>query len=115
MRRNVLCQSSARFIVSLGSLVLLAGVLLSGCANVGKDFAAVRVGEIEIGKTTREDIRQKFGPPWRVGSEDGKQTWSYGRYQYRLFGENDSQDLVIRYNKDGTVASYTFNTTRHQE
>lgn len=106
-------MSGVVFRWSLAALAVAA--LLSGCANVGREFAAGRVGEIEIGKTTREEVRQLFGAPWRVGSEDGRQTWSYGRYQYRLIGENDSQDLVIRFNKDGTVGSYTFNTTRHQE
>ena len=52
-----------------------------------------------------------FGDPWRTGIEDGKRTWSYGRYRYSLFDDAETTDLVVRFNKDGTVSSYVFNTT----
>ena len=37
--------------------------------------------------------------------------WTYGRYTYRLIGETDTKDLVIKFNNEGKVSSYTFNTT----
>ena len=43
--------------------------------------------------------------------DDGDQTWTYGHYRYSLFGEAKTEDLVIRFDKDGVVSSYTFNTT----
>lgn len=98
------------------AVVLLATVVLVGaCATVGRDFPVSQVSGIRIGETTRDEIRTMFGPPWRVGIEDGQRTWTYGKYSYRLFGEASTQDLVVRFDADGVVASYTFNTTEHRE
>ncbi|MFZ2631203.1 MAG: outer membrane protein assembly factor BamE [Desulfosalsimonadaceae bacterium] len=90
--------------------VLLVAV---GCANMGRDFADHRVPDIQIGVTTQDDLRDMFGSPWRVGIEDGKTTWTYGKYQYRLIGESRTKDLVIHFNNDNIVSSYVFNTTEH--
>ena len=96
--------------------VLAAVMLMSGsCATVGRDFPTERVRDIRIHHTTREDIRSMFGPPWRVGFEDGRQTWTYGRYRYRLLGEASTTDLVVRFDEQGIVSSYSFSTTEHRE
>jgi outer membrane protein assembly factor BamE (lipoprotein component of BamABCDE complex) len=92
-------------------IALLSSVLLAGCATVGKDFATHNVEDIEIGETTRDDIQAMFGDPWRTGVEDGKRTWSYGKYRYSLFDDAETTDLVVRFNQDGTVSSYVYNTT----
>lgn len=96
----------------LGAGMLLAG---SGCATVGREFPVDRVGEIRMQQTTQEEIRAMFGEPWRVGVEDGRLTWTYGRYRYRLFGQPSTQDLVLRFDDRGIVVSYTFNTTEHEQ
>jgi len=92
-------------------IALLSSVLLAGCATVGKDFATHNVEDIEIGETTRDDIQAMFGDPWRTGVGDGKRTWSYGKYRYSLFDDAETTDLVVRFNQDGTVSSYVYNTT----
>ena len=89
----------------------LAVSFYSGCAAVGHDFPAAQVNNIQIGKTTMEDVRAMFGEPWRVGLEDGQQTWSYGMYRYTMFSPKDAKDLVVRFNDNSIVESYTFNTT----
>ncbi|MDD5772112.1 MAG: outer membrane protein assembly factor BamE [bacterium] len=86
-----------------------------GCATVGRDFAVSEVNKIQTGKTTLSEVRSMFGSPWRVGIENGKKIWTYGKYHYRLFGETSTKDLVIVFDDKGTVESYTFNTTEHQE
>lgn len=97
-------------------LALLAGLLiLAGCATAGRDFDEHQVSRIRIGVSTQDDIRNLFGSPWRVGVEDGKTTWTYGLYKYRLIGEGGTKDLLVRFNDDNTVSSYTFNTTDHGE
>ncbi|MGR9114451.1 MAG: outer membrane protein assembly factor BamE domain-containing protein [Gammaproteobacteria bacterium] len=101
--------------IKLGLLLTVNGALVlngSGCASVGQNFAASRVMEIKIGQTTQRDIREIFGEPWRVGIEDGNKTWTYGKYKYSLFGSDETEDLVIRFDTNGIVRSYTFNTTR---
>lgn len=86
-------------------------VLMAGCATVGKNFSSSAAERIEINKTTVDDLLNMLGEPWRTGLESGKKTWTYGYYKYRLIGQADTKDLVITFNNDGTVASYTFNTT----
>jgi len=98
-----------------GSLLLVGGLAatqLTGCFTVGQEFAATRVPEIQIGQTRKQDISQLFGTPWRTGMEDGKTTWTYGIYKYTLFGGDDTQDLLIRFDPQGIVRSYTFSSTR---
>ena len=86
-------------------------VLGAGCATVGKDFATHNVDDIKVGETTRSDIQEMFGEPWRTGVEDGKRTWTYGKYRWSAFGDAETTDLVVRFNDDGSVSSYVFNTT----
>lgn len=88
---------------------------LSSCATMGRDFPDAQVEKIVLGTTTQQQVRDMFGEPWRVGLEDGKRTWTYGRYKYKLFGHSNTKDLVIRFNDAHVVASYTFNTTEHEE
>ncbi|PKM12860.1 MAG: hypothetical protein CVV13_03900 [Gammaproteobacteria bacterium HGW-Gammaproteobacteria-3] len=96
-------------LTAITSLVLF----VSGCASVGQRFPASRVMEIKIGQTTQQEVREIFGAPWRVGLEDGKKTWTYGKYTYYLFGSDETEDLLIRFDNRGIVRSYTFNTTRN--
>jgi outer membrane protein assembly factor BamE (lipoprotein component of BamABCDE complex) len=92
-------------------MALLSASLFTGCATVGRDFPSYQVPRIKIGETTQTDIRSMFGSPWRTGIEDGTRTWTYGKYRYGLFGGTSTQDLVVRFNDEGVVTSYTYNTT----
>lgn len=92
------------------SLAMVMAAMV-GCATVGKDFATHNVDQIQIGETTRADIQEMFGEPWRTGIEDGKRTWTYGKYKWSAFGDAETTDLVVRFNPDGTVSSYVYNTT----
>lgn len=94
---------------------LLLTIFSTGCATAGRDFNELLVSKIEIGKTSKNDIKLFFGSPWRVGVEDGKPTWTYGNYSYKVFGEPSTKDLVIRFNNSGIVTSYVYNTTEHRE
>lgn len=96
-------------------LTLALGLLAVACANVGQDFPTDRVPEIQPGETTREQVRTWFGPPWRTGMEDGYRTWTYGRYRYSLFSPVRARDLVVKFDEDGVVRSYTFNSTERDD
>jgi outer membrane protein assembly factor BamE (lipoprotein component of BamABCDE complex) len=89
---------------------LLLALALSGCLTVGREFPTAPVTEISIGHTTRDDVQRMFGEPWRTGLEDGRRTWTYGRYRYKLFGPAETCDLVVRFDANGVVVSYTFNS-----
>lgn len=92
-------------------LALILVGLFAGCATVGQPYAEHKVADIVIGETSKADIQIMFGNPWRTGLESGQQTWTYGNYRYSAFSDAQTSDLVIRYNKEGKVSSYTFNRT----
>ena len=94
--------------------MMCVSLLFSACATVGRDFPSDPVSQIEIGKTTQADIETMFGPPWRTGIEDGQPTWTYGKYKYTLAGKTSTRDLVVRFDKNNVVSSYTFSTTEPQ-
>jgi hypothetical protein len=100
-------MNAKRIVRALG--LAACALVLSACMTVGREFATDKVGQIQIGKTTRDEIHQLFGEPWRTGLEDGRRTWTYGHYKYSLFGPAQTRDLVIRFDPKGVVASYTFN------
>jgi outer membrane protein assembly factor BamE (lipoprotein component of BamABCDE complex) len=95
----------------IASLFVAGVALLAGCLTVGRDFPAQQVTKLEIGSTTRDQVRELFGHPWRTGVEDGQPTWTYGHYRYSLIGNTRTRDLVVRFDPRGVVASYTFNST----
>lgn len=92
-------------------LALILVGLISACATVGQPYAEHKVSDIVVGETTKADIQAMFGNPWRTGSESGQQTWTYAHYKYSAFSDAQTSDLVVRYNKEGEVVSYTFNRT----
>lgn len=99
-----------------GALALVClSLVLSSCTTVGREFPDSRVADIRVGKTTQAEIRNMFGSPWRVGVDNGQRTWTYGMYRYQLFGQTDTKDLVVRFDANGVVASYSFNTTEQRE
>ena len=96
-------------IVIAGLMIFV--VFLSACATVGRDFPAGKVSEIKNGKTTQAEIEAMFGKPWRTGIEDGLVTWTYGKYRYSAFSQTQTKDLVVRFDNNKIVQSYTYNTT----
>jgi hypothetical protein len=105
-------ENSTKKIKIFWGLAIVGVLLMSGgCARVGYEFNSEQVRQIKIGETTQNDIIVMFGQPWRKGIENGVTMWTYGRYTYRLIGETDTKDLVVKFDRRGKVISYTFNTT----
>jgi len=102
-----------RFCRGIAGFAILS--VLCSCASVGREFPVSPVSKISIGQTTQAQIRTMFGEPWRVGVEDGRGTWTYGKYRYRLFGEPSTTDLVVKFDDKNVVVSYSFSTTEHKE
>jgi hypothetical protein len=90
-------------------------VLLAGCVSVGKDFPVDQVPNIEIGVHSKANIEKLFGPPWRTGLEDGQLTWTYGDYKRSITGDEHNRDLVVRFNEDGVVSSYSFSSDKPED
>ena len=97
----------------LTTLMLLVALSLpaTGCMpTVGEAFPFYKVRQIEVEKTTMAEIRDMFGEPWRTGLENGERTWTYGEY-----GVNISRDLVIRYDDQNVVKSYSFSSSEPED
>jgi outer membrane protein assembly factor BamE (lipoprotein component of BamABCDE complex) len=86
---------------------------LAGCANVGNKFETAKVVEIKAGETRQAEILELLGQPWRKGLENGALTWTYAHYRYSAFSPFKSDDLVIKFENNGVVKSYTFNTSEN--
>ena len=99
------------------ALILISTMIIfvSGCITLGKDFPEANVSSITIGVTTKNEIRRLFGSPWLTGVQDGQPAWTYGSYDYSLFGERKAKDLVVQFDDQGKVSSFTFSTTDHDE
>ncbi|MDP2098477.1 MAG: hypothetical protein U1D70_19585 [Methylobacter sp.] len=100
---------------TLGSWMIVMFLLTSGCATIGHEFPAGQVSTIKIGETTQNDIYTTFGVPWRTGLDNGMKTWTYGNYYYSLFSDGSTEDLVIKFDNRGVVASFVFNTTKRSK
>ncbi len=90
-------------------------LLLAGCATVGGDFDSTGLSWLRAEETTKAQVLDRLGNPFRVGIDSGDLTWTYGFYRYRLIGQSNAKDLVIRFNPDGKVKSFTLNTTFPEE
>lgn len=87
-----------------------AAAAATGCVSIGRPFPTYKVTSIVVGKTTQHDLVATYGQPYRTGVQDGDATWTYVDYRLSLLGEQQTSDLYVRFNADGTVKSYAFNT-----
>jgi SmpA/OmlA family protein len=94
----------------LRALIFLAAAAAAGCISIGKPFPTDRVSSIVIGKTTQAEILSIYGQPFRTGLDDGNLAWTYTDYRLKVFGPQKTTDLYVRFNADGTVKSYSYNT-----
>jgi len=99
-------MSNLRSLTTLMLLVVLSLPVISCMPTVGRAFDVHQVRQIEIDKTTKVEIRQMFGDPWRTGLEDGKRTWTYGQYSVNI-----TRDLMIRFDDQNVVKSYSFSSS----
>ena len=85
---------------------------LAGCGTTGKDFNASKVNNIENHVTSQSEILKNFGTPFKEGTQNGLTMWTYQFDQWNAIGPANSKDLVILFDKKGTVNSYRFTSTR---
>jgi hypothetical protein len=80
--------------------------------SLGRRFDAGAVNTIVLGKTTEAYIQKTFGEPFRTGVDGGDETWTFVDYHFGVFGQQRATDLLVKFNADGTVKSYAFNTNQ---
>ena len=94
---------------ALAVVPVLVATLSAGCisATFGREFPSPDPREITAGKTDKGDLRRLFGEPYQVGIDSGDATWRwfFGR---RARGAEQTKDLSVRLNGNGTVKSYAF-------
>jgi len=94
--------------------VLAATVSLSlvqvGCVTRGIDFSS-DINWVQKGKTTQPDVEKYLGAPSSVGNSGGVPTWTYGYYDYRLFGESKTKELKFYWGPDLKVQDFSFNSS----
>jgi hypothetical protein len=90
-------------------------LLLTACVKLGREFPVDPIQTLEIGRTTQADVQRAFGTPWRTGLEDGRPTWTYGRYRYSIFGAHHARDLVVEFDERGVLTSYTYSSTERDQ
>ncbi|MBN1596238.1 hypothetical protein JW933_09960 [candidate division FCPU426 bacterium] len=90
---------------------LCVGVLLAaGCVTVGRTFKEDYVSKIVIGQTTRAEIEQQLGVPFRTGVDSGDLTATYMYYHLGLFSRPVTTDLKITYSSQNKVKAYVFDS-----
>ncbi len=86
---------------------LLVATLSAGCSSTkfGREFASPDSRAITVGKTGKVELQRLFGELYQVGIDSGDATWCwfFGR---RSRGAEQTEDLSVRFNSDGTVKSY---------
>lgn len=92
----------------LGATLSLSLVQV-GCVTRGQDFSS-DISWVQKGKTTQTDVEKYLGAPSSVGSSGGTPTWTYGYYDYRLFGDSKTKELKF-YWQDSKVQDFSFNSS----
>jgi len=101
--------------IQTGSLILVAVFTFQGCATVGVPFRFRGPESVRVGKTTESDIVALYGKPFRIGFENGLRKWTYGYYHYKLFGDSETKDLDVTFDKNGVVTDYTYSSSNPDE
>jgi hypothetical protein len=88
---------------------LVALVLLTGCIStrIGREFPSPGTHWIVVGKSDRWGLQRMLGEPYQVGFENGDPTWRW-LYVQRDPAGAVSKDLIVRFNADGVVKTYSF-------
>ena len=94
---------------ALAVVPLLVATLSTGCisSTFGREFASPGPRAIIVGKTDKRELRRLFGDPYQVGIDSGDATWRWF-FGSRRWGAEQTKDLSVRFNDDGTVKSYAF-------
>jgi hypothetical protein len=94
---------------AIAAVPLLVATLSTGCisATFGREFPSPDAGAIILGKTDKAEIQRLFGEPYQVGIDSGDATWRWF-FGHRRWGTEQTKDLSVRWNGDGTVKTYAF-------
>lgn len=93
-------------------LGLVCVVVVSGCGTVGKNFDTSHIKDIKNQATTKTEILDWFGTPYKEGTENGSLMWTYQFDKY-LAGSTESRDLVILFNDKNLVKAFRYSSNTY--
>ncbi|MBI4389121.1 MAG: hypothetical protein HY580_02990 [Nitrospinae bacterium] len=91
----------------LSLVIALALSLAAGCGSVGKNFDSGKVQNIKNHSTTKNEVLDWFGLPFKEGMENGSMMWTYQFDRY-VAGSTKSKDLVILFDNNNVVKAYRY-------
>ena len=99
-----------RPLLILGTLILCLSWTL-GCVTVGQDFDLEKAQSIENGRTTKEQIADLFGKPFKTGIQNGYEVWIYEQNKGKMVGEDTSKNMIIEFDKNNVVRKHSISST----
>ncbi len=82
----------------------------TACVTRGKEFSS-DLSWVKKSQTSQTDVNRVLGAPVSVGNTGGILTWTYGYYEYRLFGERETKELKFYWNNEQKVQDFSFNSS----
>jgi len=87
-------------------LVVIVALSSPGCMRIGRDFPIERVGEIEKGKSTKDDVRRILGDPSNITlSGNGAETWVYSFTEGTALGTGRGKRVSVSFDASGIVSN----------
>lgn len=116
------------FVAPLFCALLMTGCVTSGNVAMKEQTQQSIDSAIQKGKTTKQEVTQKFGSADAVSFTDsGNEVWTYRHskskpmarnfipYNFFSLGDNTkTKELVILFDTKGVVTNYTFRETANQ-
>ena len=116
------------FVTPLFCALLMTGCVTSGNVAMKEQTQQSIDSAIQKGKTTKQEVTQKFGSADAVSFTDsGNEVWTYRHskskpmarnfipYNFFSLGDNTkTKELVILFDTKGVVTNYTFRETANQ-
>ena len=88
-------------------VTLFCSFVLVGCGTMGNNFDSSKVKSIKNNSTTKAEILDWFGLPFKEGSENQYLMWTYQFDKY-VAGSTESKDLVILFDDKNLVKAYRY-------
>ena len=113
--KEKIMANKLRFSRKIFLMCTIMSSFFSSCATMGNEFSFNDSKKIIVGKTNQSDILYLYGKPFRAGYENGNKKWTYGYYQYNLFGVSQTKDLAITFDSHGIVTNYTYSSSAPED
>lgn len=94
-------------VLRLFLVTLFCSFLLTGCGTMGQNFDSSNVKNIKNNSTTKQQVLDWFGLPYKEGAENGLLMWTYQFDKY-VAGSTQSKDLVLLFDDRNIVKAYRY-------